>query len=95
MSEPIDSSKLLSRASDLINLAMKAGATAADAVVVRARTRSVSVRLGKVEGVESSESDDFSLRVFVGRRVASVSANPGIDMKELAERAVAMAKASP
>ena len=95
MTEPIDSSKLLSRASDLINLAMKAGATAADAVVVRARTRSVSVRLGKVEGVESSESDDFSLRVFVGRRVASVSANPGIDMKELAERAVAMAKASP
>ena len=37
----------------------------------------------------------FSLRVFVGRRVASVSANPGFDLKVLAERAVAMAKASP
>jgi PmbA protein len=33
--------------------------------------------------------------VFVGRRVASVSANPGFDLKVLAERAVAMAKASP
>jgi PmbA protein len=95
MSEPIDSSPLLSRASELVDLAVKAGATAADAVVVRSHSRSVSVRLGKVEGTESSESDDFSLRVFIGKKVASVSANPGFDMKTLAERAVAMAKASP
>jgi PmbA protein len=95
MIEPIDSSNLLSRASELVDLAVKAGATAADAVVVRSKSRSVSVRLGKVDGVESSESDDFSLRVFVGRRVASVSASPGFDMRVLAERAVAMAKASP
>ena len=95
MSEPIDSSSLLSRASELVDLAVKAGATAADAIVVRSRSRSVSVRLGKVEGTEASESDDFSLRVFIGRKVASVSANPGFDMKTLAERAVAMAKASP
>lgn len=95
MSEPIDSSSLLSRASELVDLAVKAGATAADAVVVRSHSRSVSVRLGKVEGTESSESDDFSLRVFIGKKVASVSANPGFDMKTLAERAVAMAKASP
>jgi PmbA protein len=95
MSETFDSSALLSRASELVDLAVKAGATAADAVVVRSKSRSVSVRLGKVEGVESSESDDFSLRVFVGRKVASVSANPGFDMRVLAERAVGMAKASP
>jgi PmbA protein len=95
MTEPIDSRHLLSRASELVDLAVKAGATAADAVVVRSRSRSVSARLGKVEGVDASESDDFSLRVFVGQRVASVSANPGFDMKVLAERAVAMAKASP
>ena len=95
MTEPLDSSPLLSRASELVDLATRAGATAADAVVVRSKSRSVSVRLGKVEGVDSSESDDFSLRVFVGRRVASVSANPGFDMRVLAERAVAMAKASP
>jgi PmbA protein len=95
MTDTFDSSNLLSRASQLVELAMKAGATAADAVVVRSKSRSVSVRLGKVEGVESSESDDFSLRVFIGQRVASVSANPGFDMNVLAERAVAMAKASP
>ncbi|MDQ0319325.1 PmbA protein [Pararhizobium capsulatum DSM 1112] len=95
MSDVIDSDVLLKRASELVELAKKAGADEADAVVVRGRSRSVSVRLGKVEATESSESDDFSLRVFVGRRVASVSANPGFDLKVLAERAVAMAKASP
>jgi len=95
MSDTIDSGVLQTRAAALIDLALKAGADQADAVVVRGRSRSVSVRLGKVEGTDASESDDFSLRVFVGRRVASVSANPGFDLKVLAERAVAMAKASP
>ncbi|WP_337266221.1 TldD/PmbA family protein [Oryzifoliimicrobium ureilyticus] len=95
MPSEIDSSTLLSRASQLIDLALKAGADAADAVIVRSRSQSVSVRLGKVESTESSESDDFSLRVFIGRRVASVSANPGFDLGMLAERAVAMAKVSP
>ncbi|WP_105382041.1 TldD/PmbA family protein [Neorhizobium alkalisoli] len=95
MTSQIDSASLLSRASELIDLAKAAGADQADAVVVRSRSRSVSVRLGKVEGTEASESDDFSLRVFIGKRVASVSANPGFDMKTLAERAVAMAKVSP
>jgi PmbA protein len=95
MSSEIDSGTLLSRAGELIDLAQKAGADQADAVVVRSRSRSVSVRLGKVENTEASESDDFSLRVFVGNRVASVSANPGFDLKALAERAVAMAKVSP
>ncbi len=95
MPETIEPASLLARAGELIDRAIKAGADAADAVVVRGRSSSVSVRLGKVEGTEASESDDFSLRVFVGRRVASVSANPGFDLKVLAERAVAMAKASP
>ena len=91
MSETIETASLLARAGELIDRAIQAGADAADAVVVRGRSSSVSVRLGKVEGTEASESDDFSLRVFVGRRVASVSANPGFDLKVLAERAVAMA----
>ncbi|MBW9063891.1 TldD/PmbA family protein [Rhizobium herbae] len=95
MSDIIDSDVLQKRAAELVDLALKAGADQADAVALRSRSRSVSVRLGKVEGTEASESDDFSLRVFVGRRVASVSANPGFDLKVLAERAVAMAKASP
>jgi PmbA protein len=95
MQQPIDSQNLLTRAEELVDRAKKAGATDADAVIVRSRSRSVSVRLGKVEGVDSSESDDFSLRVFVGSRVASVSANPGFDAQTLVERAIAMAKASP
>lgn len=95
MSSSQDSELLLSRASELIDLARKAGADQADAVVMRSRSQSVSVRLGKVEGTELSESDDFSLRVFVGKRVATVSANPGFDLQALAERAVAMAKVSP
>ncbi|MCB1448316.1 MAG: TldD/PmbA family protein [Rhizobiaceae bacterium] len=95
MQEPIDSRNLVARAEELVSLARKAGATDADAVTVRSRSRAVAVRLGKVESVDASESDDFSLRVFVGNRVASVSANPGFDAATLAERAVAMAKASP
>ena len=90
-----ENSQLIERAAQLIDLAKAAGADAADAVVVRSRSQSVSVRLGKVEDTEAAESDDFSLRVFIGKRVASVSANPGFDLKQLAERAVAMAKVSP
>ena len=95
MSSQIDSASLLSRAEELVALALKAGADSADAVVVRSRSTSVSVRLGKVEQTDASEGDDFSLRVFIGKQVASVSANPGFDLKVLAERAVAMARVSP
>lgn len=90
-----DNNNLLDRVAALVEAARRAGADAADAVVVRSRSSSVSVRLGKVEGTELAESDDMSLRVFVGRRVASVSATTGSDPAALAERAVAMAKASP
>jgi PmbA protein len=55
----------------------------------------VSVRLGKIEATEASESEDVSLRVFVGQRVASVSATAASDPDALAERAVAMARVSP
>ncbi|MCX8996302.1 TldD/PmbA family protein [Rhizobiaceae bacterium BDR2-2] len=95
MTDTINAATLTDRAGALVELALKAGADKADAVIVRSRSTGVTVRLGKVEGTESSESDDFSLRVFVGNRVASVSANPGFDLKALAERAVAMARVSP
>ncbi|MEM9105121.1 MAG: TldD/PmbA family protein [Pseudomonadota bacterium] len=86
---------LVDRAAQLVEQARRAGADRSDAVVVRGRSTSVSVRLGKVESTDASESDNFALRVFVGKRVASVSANAGIDTAELADRAVAMAKVSP
>jgi PmbA protein len=95
MNEAPDAAKLIDRVAALVEAAKAAGADAADAVAVRGRSTSVSVRLGKVEGTEASESDDVSLRVFVGQRVASVSATAASDPKTLAERAVAMAKVSP
>lgn len=95
MSQPFDSSSLVDHVARLVEAAKREGADAADAVAVRSRSTSVSVRLGKVEGTEAAESDDVSLRVFVGDRVASVSANAGSDVEALAGRAVAMAKVSP
>ncbi len=90
-----EASKLTDRVAALVEAAKRAGADAADAVAVRGRSSGVSVRLGKVEATEASESEDVSLRVFVGQRVASVSATAASDPDALAERAVAMARVSP
>ena len=95
MNDRLDPSQLTDRVAQLVEAAGKAGAEAADAVVVRSRSTSVSVRLGKVEDIEAAESENVSLRVFVGQRAASVSANARSDARELAERAVAMARVSP
>jgi PmbA protein len=95
MTDTLDSARLIDRVAALVEAARKAGADAADAVAVRGRSSGVTVRMGKVEKTESSESDDISLRVFVGRRVASVSATAASDPAMLAERAVAMAKVAP
>lgn len=95
MSQPIDSARLTDRVAALVEAARRAGADAADAVAVLGRSSGVSVRLGKVENTEASESEDVSLRVFVGARVASVSATAASDPAVLAQRAVAMARVSP
>jgi PmbA protein len=87
--------RLLDAAGRLIDSALKAGADTADAAVVRSRSRGASVRMGKVEDTESAESEDVALRVFVGRRVATVSADIRADIGPLVERAIAMAKVSP
>lgn len=85
----------IDKASALVEAARKAGADSCDAVIIHSQSVSVSVRLGKVESTEASENDDFALRVFVGKKVASISANLSSPPQELAERAVAMAKVSP
>jgi len=95
MSDTQQSEGLLAKAERLIGRARSAGAEQADAVVVRSRSRSASVRNGQVENTQSAESDDFSLRVFVGQKVATVHAGQGTDETALAERAVAMARVSP
>ena len=82
---------------DLIEAARKAGADAADAVAFNAASVSVAWRLGKLEKLERSESCDLGLRVFVGKRQATVSSTDfkPETLKEVVDRAVAMAKAAP
>src|ERR1700753_2211278 len=82
---------------DVVAAALKAGADAAEAVGSQRQALSISVRLGELEEVEREESRDLSLRVFVGRRQATVS---GSDISaearaKLIERAVAMARLAP
>jgi len=95
MTEILDQSDLAERAESLVAAATRAGADAADVVCVRGIALSVDVRLGKVEETRRAEGDDFTLRTFVGKRSATVSANVFADPAELATRAVAMAKAAP
>jgi PmbA protein len=81
----------------LIEAAHRAGADAADALLVRSLSASVSYRLGKLEDVERAESSDLGLRVFVGQRVAFVSSTDlsTEGLAELPERAVSMARLAP
>jgi PmbA protein len=91
-----DQSALLERAERLVKAARAAGADAADAVALRSLSMSIEVRDGAVEESESAESDDFGLRVLVGKRQAVVSSNDTAgDIAAFAQRAVAMAKAAP
>lgn len=84
-------------AHDLIAAALKAGADAAEAAVAERQSLSVGVRLGALEEVEREESRDLGLRVFIGKRQASVSASDLSDATRarLVERAVAMARLAP
>ena len=59
--------------SDLIASARQNGADAADAGIFDAASVSVAYRLGQLEKLERSESNDLGLRVFVGQRQAIVS----------------------
>jgi PmbA protein len=86
---------LLRAAENLVLEAKKAGATASDAIAGQSVSVGISVRNGVVEDSENAESSSIAFRVFVGNRVASISADATADPQALAERAVAMAKASP
>ncbi|ONF97225.1 TldD/PmbA family protein [Sphingomonas jeddahensis] len=85
------------RAADIVARAVKAGVDAADAVFAADASTEVSVRLGKLEDVGRSESEDLGLRVFVGQRSASVSTSDLSPeaLDALVERAVAMAREAP
>jgi PmbA protein len=82
---------------DVVAAALKAGADAAEAVGADRRALSITVRNSDLEEVEREESRDLGLRVFIGKRQASVS---GSDVSaearaKLIERVVAMARLAP
>jgi PmbA protein len=81
----------------LVNSAMRAGADAADALYAGNRSTGVNVRLGELEHVDRSEGEEIGLRVFRGSRSASVASSDLSDdaMRELVERALAMAAEAP
>jgi len=64
---------LESLASDVVALAMKAGATDAEAVVREGDEFSVTVRMGQVETLKESGSRGLGLRVLLGTRTGSAS----------------------
>jgi len=81
----------------LIDTAISQGATDADCILSRSRGVSLTRRLGKDETIERYEDFDTGLRVFIGNRVASVSTNENSEaaLKEVATRAIEMAKITP
>jgi PmbA protein len=82
---------------DLVARAKKAGADAADAVLFEGVSLSHARRLGKVEKLERSESQDLGLRVLIGKRQAIVSSSDRSPkmLAELVARTLAMAHAVP
>ena len=89
--------ELLELANDTMNLALKAGATAAEAMLAESRDSSISIRHGVVEELEQSESRAVGLRVFAGQSSATIAGSVLTKdaRQKLAERAVAMAKLAP
>src|SRR5580700_7753169 len=84
---------LESLAADVVKLAIKAGASDAEAVVREGDEFSVNVRMGQVETLKESGSRALGLRVFRGQKSASSSTSDftpdGIRL--LVEGAVALA----
>ncbi|MBM3650318.1 MAG: TldD/PmbA family protein, partial [Alphaproteobacteria bacterium] len=92
-----DASAHLDFLSDLLARAKRAGADAADAVLVEGWSLSHARRLGKLEKLERAEGQDLGLRVFIGKKQAIVSTSDRSrqTVDPLVERVIAMAKAAP
>ena len=85
---------LESLTADVVALAMKAGATDAEAVVREGDEFSVTVRMGEVETLKESGSRGLGLRVFLGHRSASTSTSDltADGIRQLVDGAMALAK---
>ena len=82
---------------DIVKKTRKAGADAADALIVESIALSHAQRLGKVERLEREESRELGLRVLIGKRQASVASTDLSEsaLEALVKRAIAMAKSVP
>jgi PmbA protein len=85
---------LESLTADVVALAMKAGASDAEAVVREGDEFSVNVRMGEVETLKESGSRGLGLRVFLGTRSASTSTSDltSDGIRQLVDGAIALAK---
>lgn len=81
----------------LVERAIAAGASAADALYVGDASSGVEVRLGALEHVSRSEEEQIGLRLFAGQRSASVASSDLSDeaLRVLVERCLAMAREAP
>lgn len=87
----------LTRLSQALEHAKRAGADSADALYIGDASTSVQVRLGALEDTGRSEGEEIGLRLFVGTRSASVSTSDLSPraLETAVERAVAMAREAP
>ena len=85
---------LESLTAEVVSLAMKAGATDAEAVAREGDEFSVKVRMGEVETLKESGSRALGLRVFLGKRSASSSTSDltSEGIRQLVESAMALAR---
>ena len=92
-----DEASLRNLAEDVIARVRKAGADAADVLMVAGASLSASCRMGEVEEVERSDGQEFGLRAFIGKRQAIVSSSDFSKnaLDQLITRVVAMAKLAP
>ncbi|MFV0335742.1 MAG: TldD/PmbA family protein [Tropicimonas sp.] len=81
----------------MIEAARRAGADQSDAIAVHAQATSIDVRKSGLELAERAEAVEIGLRVLIGGRQACVSASDhsAATIRDMAERAVAMAREAP
>ena len=87
-------SDLQQLAQDVLNRALKAGATDAEAVVYEGDEFGAKGRLGQVETLKESGSRAVGLRVFIGQRTASTSSSDFSreSIERLVDGAITLAK---
>ena len=79
---------------ELVDRAVRAGATAADVIVREADEFSTTLRLGKIENLKEAASKALGLRVFLGTRSATSFSSDfsAAALARLVERTLAMAR---